>query len=60
MSHKFTLIPGDGIGPEITQATVKVINATGVNIDWEVVDGGMTALHKFHDPLPQELLDSKC
>ena len=58
MSHKFTLIPGDGIGPEITQATVKVINATGVNIDWEVVDGGMTALHKFHDPLPQELLDS--
>jgi len=58
LSHKFTLIPGDGIGPEITQATVKVINATGVNIDWEVVDGGMTALHKFHDPLPQELLDS--
>lgn len=58
MSNKFTLIPGDGIGPEITQATVKVINATGVNIDWEVVDGGMTALHKFHDPLPQELLDS--
>ena len=58
LSHNITLIPGDGIGPEITKATVKVINAAGVNIDWEVVDGGLIALHKFHDPLPQELLDS--
>ncbi len=58
MSYKFTLIPGDGIGPEITKATVKVINSTGVKIDWDVVDGGLTALHKYHDPLPQELLDS--
>lgn len=58
MDHKFTLIPGDGIGQEISQAAVRVITASGVKIDWEVVDGGMTALHKFHDPLPQELLDS--
>lgn len=58
MSHKFTLIPGDGIGPEISETAVKVIAASGVQIDWEVVDGGITALHKYHDPLPQELLDS--
>ncbi len=58
MSHNFTLIPGDGIGPEITKATVKVLNSTGVKINWDVVEGGMTALHKYHDPLPQELLDS--
>lgn len=58
MNHRFTLIPGDGIGPEISEAAVRVINASGVKIDWEVVDGGMTALHKYHDPLPQELLDS--
>jgi len=58
LSYTFTLIPGDGIGPEITKATIKVINSTGVKIDWDVVDAGMTALHKYHDPLPQELLDS--
>jgi len=58
LSYTFTLIPGDGIGPEITKETVKVIKSTGVNIDWDVVEGGMTALHKYHDPLPQELLDS--
>jgi len=58
LSHNFTLIPGDGIGPEITKATVKVLNSTGVKINWDVVEGGMTALHKYHDPLPQELLDS--
>jgi isocitrate dehydrogenase (NAD+) len=58
VSYRFTLIPGDGIGPEITQAAVKVIEHAGVKIDWEVVDAGMAAFHKYHDPLPQEVIDS--
>lgn len=58
MSHHITLIPGDGIGPEITKATTKILEGAGVKIDWEVVEAGMTALDKYRDPLPQEVLDS--
>lgn len=57
-THKITLIPGDGIGPEITKAAVKVIESTGVKIDWEIVEAGITALDKYKDPLPQEVIDS--
>lgn len=58
MAHQITLIPGDGIGPEITRATTKVIENAGVKIDWEVVEAGMTALEKYRDPLPKEVIDS--
>jgi len=58
LTYYFTLIPGDGIGPEITKAAVKIIDQSGVKIDWEVVEAGMTALNKYRDPLPQEVLDS--
>lgn len=58
MSYKITLIPGDGIGPEITKATTKIIGKSGVKIEWDVVEAGLTALEKYHDPLPQEVLDS--
>ncbi|MCC6549187.1 MAG: isocitrate/isopropylmalate dehydrogenase family protein [Ignavibacteriaceae bacterium] len=58
MSHKITLIPGDGIGPEISKAVVRVIHASGVEIDWDVQDAGLAALAKFHDPLPQQVIDS--
>ncbi|MCK6613211.1 MAG: isocitrate/isopropylmalate dehydrogenase family protein [Ignavibacteriaceae bacterium] len=58
MSHKITLIPGDGIGPEISKAVVRIIKASGVEIDWEVQDAGLAALSKFHDPLPQQVIDS--
>jgi isocitrate dehydrogenase (NAD+) len=58
LSYRITLIPGDGIGPEITKAVTKVLEHSGVKIEWEVVEGGLTALEKYHDPLPQELLDS--
>jgi isocitrate dehydrogenase (NAD+) len=58
LSYKITLIPGDGIGPEITKAAVKVLEHSGVRIDWEVVEAGLTALEKYHDPLPQQVLDS--
>ncbi len=58
MGYKLTLIPGDGIGPEITSATTKVLKSAGVNIEWEIVEAGMTALDKYKDPLPKNVLDS--
>lgn len=58
MNHKITLIPGDGIGPEITNATINVLNHSGVNIEWETVEAGVSALEKYKDPLPQEVIDS--
>ena len=43
MDYRFTLIPGDGIGPEVTDAVVRVLRATGVSIDWEVMQAGAAA-----------------
>jgi isocitrate dehydrogenase (NAD+) len=56
--HKITLIPGDGIGPEVAGATVSVIRATGVQIEWESFVVGAEALSRYGDPLPQNLFDS--
>jgi isocitrate dehydrogenase (NAD+) len=56
--HKVTLIKGDGIGPSIMDEAVKVINATGVNIEWEEAYAGMAAYEKFGTPLPDETMDS--
>jgi isocitrate dehydrogenase (NAD+) len=56
--HKVTLIPGDGIGPSIADVTVKVIEAAGVKIEWEVVEAGLAAIDRFKDPLPQYVIDS--
>src|ERR1051325_11548392 len=58
MKQKITLIPGDGIGPEVSGATVSVIRATGVEIEWESFVVGAEALSRFGDPLPQDLFDS--
>lgn len=58
MSYKITLIPGDGIGPEIIKAATKVLEHSGVIIEWEVVEAGMTALEKYRDPLPAEVIES--
>ncbi len=58
MAYKVTLLPGDGIGPEITGATLKVIEATGVKIDWEVMEAGETAVKKYGTPLPDAVLKS--
>src|ERR1044071_5527502 len=58
MKHKVTLIPGDGIGPEVTGATVSVLRATGVEIEWESFVVGAEALSRFGDPLPKDLFDS--
>jgi isocitrate dehydrogenase (NAD+) len=56
--YTVTLIPGDGIGPEITKSAMKVIEAVGVKIDWEIIDAGLPAIQKCKDPLPKEVLDS--
>ncbi|KER09593.1 MAG: isocitrate dehydrogenase [[Candidatus Thermochlorobacteriaceae] bacterium GBChlB] len=57
-SHVITLLPGDGIGPEITAAVVDIIAATGVKITWEEHIAGKAALDKMGDPLPESVLDS--
>ncbi len=56
--HEVTLIPGDGIGPSITDSAVRIIEATGVKIAWERVEAGMAAIDKYKDPLPKAVLDS--
>lgn len=58
MTHRITLLPGDGIGPEVTAAVVAIIEAAGVKIEWEKFEVGAEALARFGDPLPQEVLDS--
>jgi len=58
MTHRITLIPGDGTGPEIVEATRRAIEATGVRIEWDVHDIGVPALQKYGDPFPKSALDS--
>jgi isocitrate dehydrogenase (NAD+) len=58
MAYRVTLIPGDGIGPEVTQAARLVAEATDVSIDWEVVEAGEAAIRAHGTPLPPEVLDS--
>jgi isocitrate dehydrogenase (NAD+) len=58
MSHAITLLPGDGIGPEVTAAVVAIIECAGVDVSWEKFVVGAEALSQFGDPLPQEVLDS--
>src|ERR1700682_3366041 len=58
LTHRITLIPGDGTGPEIVEATRRAIEATGVSIEWDVHDIGLPALQKLGDPFPKSALDS--
>ena len=58
MTREATLISGDGIGPEITKATLEVLDALGVKFDWDEQYGGMTAVEKAGTPLPTATLDS--
>jgi isocitrate dehydrogenase (NAD+) len=58
MTYQVTLIPGDGIGPEVAEATRRVLEATGVAFEWDVHDAGVTALEKSGDVLPEAVLDS--
>jgi isocitrate dehydrogenase (NAD+) len=56
--HKVTLIPGDGIGPSISEVAVRVIEAAGVKVEWEEVEAGLPAIDKYKDPLPPVVLES--
>ena len=56
--YNVTMIPGDGIGPEVAEATRRVLEATGVQLKWEQRDIGLAALDKHGDLIPQETLDS--
>ncbi len=57
MAHLVTLIPGDGIGPEVAEATRRVLDATGVSIEWAVEDAGATALERHGTTVPERLLE---
>jgi isocitrate dehydrogenase (NAD+) len=58
MAHRVTLIPGDGIGPELAEATRRVLDATGIEFDWEVVDAGEALIATHGTPLPEHVLES--
>ena len=58
MKHTITLIPGDGIGPEVTEAVVRILSASGVQIEWEAQLAGVLALERTGHTLPVELIDS--
>jgi isocitrate dehydrogenase (NAD+) len=58
MAYKVTLIPGDGIGPEVTQAAVRVLEATGLKFEWESFAAGAEAYEKYKEYIPKELIES--
>ena len=58
MAYRVTLIPGDGIGPEITEQTLRVLDATGVTFDWDPQPAGMAGVERAGDPLPESTLAS--
>lgn len=58
MAYRITLIPGDGIGPEVTEAARRVLDASGVKIEWEVVEAGEKVMQEYGTPLPDHVLES--
>ena len=58
MSYKVTLIPGDGIGPEITEATKRVLEATGASFDWDIQNAGTDVMKETGTPLPDSVMES--
>jgi len=58
MAHNITLIPGDGVGPEVSEATKRVLDASGVNINWELAYAGASAREQLGELLPQATLKS--
>ena len=58
MTYTVTLIPGDGVGPELSEATQRVVDATGVKIDWEIENAGADVVAQYGTPLPDRVLDS--
>jgi isocitrate dehydrogenase (NAD+) len=58
MAYRITLIPGDGIGPEVTNAAMRILEATGIKFEWERYEAGQDAYEKYGEYLPKELLES--
>ena len=58
MRYKVTLIPGDGVGPEVTEAAKRCIEATGIKIDWDVKEAGLPLIKKTGKPITQEVINS--
>jgi isocitrate dehydrogenase (NAD+) len=58
VTYKITLIPGDGTGPEIAEATRRVLEATGVSIEWDVQDAGVDVMEREGTPLPDRVIES--
>jgi isocitrate dehydrogenase (NAD+) len=58
LTHRVTFIPGDGTGPELAEATRRVLEATGVDFEWDVQDAGVDVYEQEGNPLPQRTLDS--
>ena len=58
MGYNVTLIPGDGIGPEVTGATRRVLKAAGVAFRWDVIEAGADVIGKYGTPLPDSVLQS--
>src|SRR5439155_2743168 len=55
MAHRVTFIPGDGVGPELSEATRRVLEGTGVAFDWDVQEAGADVMDKFGTPLPEDV-----
>ncbi|TMF55520.1 MAG: isocitrate/isopropylmalate dehydrogenase family protein, partial [Chloroflexi bacterium] len=58
MPHRVTLIPGDGVGPEVSEATRRVLEATGVEFDWDVQNAGLGVMEQYGTPMPEHVLES--
>jgi isocitrate dehydrogenase (NAD+) len=58
MAYRVTFIPGDGVGPELSEATRRVLEATGVGFDWDVQEAGADVMDRYGTPLPEQVLES--
>src|SRR6266480_1473176 len=58
MTYTVTLIPGDGVGPELSEATRRVLESTGVEFEWDVQEAGADVMDKYGTPLPEHVLES--
>jgi isocitrate dehydrogenase (NAD+) len=58
LAYKITLVPGDGVGPDISKATRRVLEATGVEFDWEIGEAGADVIEKYGTPLPEAVIES--
>jgi isocitrate dehydrogenase (NAD+) len=56
--HTITLIPGDGVGPEVSEAARRAIDAAGADIEWEIHDAGLGVMEKYGQPMPDHVIDS--